>query len=282
MTSLLEIRQRIKSVQNVGQITKAMEMVAAAQMKKAQSRAQNARIYLSEWQRILTHLSEPIKSEYPQLFESNHANKTIILVVASDRGLCGNYNQLLMKTASKLVEKYRKEDVELILVGKKAVNAFGHHGWEVKERIAPWGGKLGPGKIHEVGNALIQAFSAGRFKELIVVYTSAKNPLVRELMTETILPIRLPETPKTPPNYIIEPEFGVIREELIQGYIFARLQTVFNEAFAAELTARTFAMKKATKNAEEMFVELTLQRNKIRQAGITREMIEITAGAEGV
>lgn len=282
MTSLLEIRQRIKSVQNVGQITKAMEMVAAAQMKKAQSKALHAKTYFNMWNRILSQLSSSLKVEFPKLFETSTAQKTLIVIIASDRGLCGNYNQLLVKSANKLLAKYRKEAVELILFGKKAVNAFGHHGWSIREKVSPWGGKLGEEKFHQFSNAWIQSFIEGNFKELIIIYTSATNPMVREIITETLLPIS-PEPSKQPvPNYIIEPDFEEFKHDIVHGYIYARLQALFNDAFAAELAARTFAMKKATKNAEEMLVNLTLTRNKLRQAGITREMIEITAGAEGV
>lgn len=282
MTSLLEIRQRIKSVQNVGQITKAMEMVAAAQMKKAQSRAQRARTYFHEWNKILDQLTPSIAVEFPQLFQTNTAKKSLIIIVSSDRGLCGNYNQMLLKTAGKILSKYEKDSIELILYGKKSIGAFGHHGWNIYKKFAPWGGKLNSEHIQDLTNTLIENYTKGAYKELIVVYTNAKNPMVREVLSESILPIT-PAIPKsTNPNYIIEPPLDEIKEEIIKGFIFARLQTVFNEAFAAELAARTFAMKKATKNAEEMFIELTLQRNKIRQAGITREMIEITAGAEGV
>lgn len=282
MTSLLEIRQRIKSVQNVGQITKAMEMVAAAQMKKAQSRSLHAKTYLNEWQRILTQLSSSLSVEFPQLFAANAAKKTAILIVSSDRGLCGNYNQQLIKTAQQQLSTHTKEQVELILFGKKAVSAFGHHEWFVREKVSPWGGELSADKIHEVSDGLIQSFLEGKYKELLVIYTSAKNPLVREVRIDPLLPIVLPPSSKSSINYIIEPEFDDFKQEIIRGYVYARLQALFNDAFAAELAARTFAMKKATKNAEEMLVNLTLTRNKLRQAGITREMIEITAGAEGV
>jgi F-type H+-transporting ATPase subunit gamma len=282
MTSLLEIRQRIASVQNVGQITKAMEMVAAAQMKKAQSKALNAKTYLAEWQKILTNLSIPLKWNLPQLFQHNQSEKTAVIIVASDRGLCGNYNQHLLKVAVKQLNQYRKEDLELILVGKKSIFALGHHHFNILERISPWGGKLHPSKIREWGISLVKSFMHGKFKELLIIYTSAKNPMIREVITETLLPITLPDDQISPPNYLLEPDFIEIKEHLIHSFITARLQAILNDAFAAELTARTFAMKKATKNAEEMLIDLTLQRNKIRQAGITREMIEITAGAEGV
>lgn len=282
MTSLLEIRQRIKSVQNVGQITKAMEMVAAAQMKKAQSRALMAKAYFSEWNRILVQLAPSLKVDFPQLFATNTAQKTAVIIVSSDRGLCGNYNQVLLKAASSTLSQYRKEEVELILFGKKAVSAFGHHGWFIREKVSPWGGKLSAAKIHELAALLIQSFIDGKFKELLVIYTSAKNPMVREVLIDSLLPISLPTSTQSAPNYIFEPEFDEFKHEIIRKYIYARLQALFNDAFAAELAARTFAMKKATKNAEEMLVNLTLTRNKLRQAGITREMIEITAGAEGV
>lgn len=281
MTSLLDIRNRIKSVQNVGQITKAMEMVAAAQLKKAQVYYQHSQRYYGEWKKILNQFAPQIPREYRKAFWKNTAEKSLVLIVSSNRGLCGNYNSSLFRAAEKLLFSYQKEQVELILIGKKAVTHFAHRKYSIRESIIPPKGMLGHDEIVNLSAGLLKDYLSGAYNQVVVIYMHSHSLVSREGISEILLPIPQEDKPQKNINYLMEPEPGDLSLEFIPHYLQSQLFMIFRDAFAGELSARSFAMKKATNNARDMVESLILKRNKIRQANITREMIEITSGAIG-
>lgn len=281
MTSLLDIRNRIKSVQNVGQITKAMEMVAAAQLKKAQLSYQFSQRYFAEWKKIMSHIIPNIPREAKKAFSKNTAEKTLVLILSSNRGLCGNYNSSLFRAAEKQLSGHVKGNVELLLIGKKASVYFGHRDYRIKETIIPPKGMLEGDEVASLSKKLLSEYLSGAYHQIEIIYMHSKSLVSREGITEVLLPLSQEDKPEKNLNYLIEPEPEELSVSIITNYLQSQLALIFRDAFTGELSARSFAMKKATNNARDMVESLTLKRNKIRQANITREMIEITSGAIG-
>lgn len=281
MTSLLDIRNRIKSVQNVGQITKAMEMVAAAQLKKAQQSFQFSQKYYAEWKKIMSHLAPHIPREARRAFTKNTAEKTLILIVSSNRGLCGNFNSSLFRAAEKVLSKYSKDQVELLLIGKKAAIHYSHRNYSIKETMIPPKGILEGDEVASLSRKLLNTYLSGAYSKVVIIYMHARSLVAREGISETLLPLFEEEKAEKAINYLIEPEPEDLSKSIVPNYLQSQLAMIFRDAFAGELSARSFAMKKATNNARDMVESLTLKRNKIRQANITREMIEITSGSIG-
>jgi F-type H+-transporting ATPase subunit gamma len=276
MTSLLEIRNRIKSVQNVGQITKAMEMIAAALLKKAQARSLHSQRFFAAWQRVMDRFVPHLPREFRKTFWNNPTGKSLYLIIASNRGLCGNYNSSLFRFAEMQLKE--SENAELYLIGKQTVTHFARRNYPVKEKLITAKGTPEPAEIEALSKQLLKEYLAGIYKDISVMYVHSHSLTSRESVKLPFLPIRLSEKKEKEINYIIEPEPGDLSVELIPRYLQSQLEMIFRNAFAGELSARSFAMKKATNNARDMVDRLILMRNKVRQTNITREMIEITSG----
>lgn len=283
MATLREIRNRLRSVENIRQITKAMEMVAASRLQKAQSKAEQSRPYNAKMQQMLDNLAAAVSSDFRHpLFEKRSIKKVGLVIVAADRGLCGSYNANVFSAADKWLAHYPANQVELFLIGRKAIEHYKHQKWVIRDQRSPWGGKITFPEIKQLTYQLMDAFLSQALDEIWLVYTQYVNLLVRPVRVEKFLNIERPQRTQSTvaTDYIFEPNAAEIYAELLPRYCVTKIQTVLNEAYAAELAARIFAMKTATKNAEDMINSLTLVRNKVRQAGITKEMLEITAGAQ--
>lgn len=276
MTSLLEIRNRIKSVQNVGQITKAMEMIAAALLKKAQARSLHSQKFFSAWQTVMERFEPHIPREFRRAFCENPTGKSLYLIIASNRGLCGNYNSSLFRFAEKQLKE--TENAELYLIGKQTVTHFSRRSYPVKKQLIFAKGTPDPEEVEALSKQLLKEYLSGTYKDIFVMYMHSHSLTSIESVKLPFLPIRLNEKKEKVINYIIESEPGDLSVELIPRYLQSQLEMIFRNAFTGELSARSFAMKKATNNARDMVDRLVLMRNKVRQANITREMIEITSG----
>lgn len=283
MVTLREIRKRLRSVENIKQITKAMEMVAAARLRRAQAKAEQSRPYISKMKEMLENLAASTDSKSP-LLEQREVKKTCVFIVAADRGLCGSYNHNIFSAVDQFLKKYHTDQVELILMGRKAIEHYHHHQrrWKIRHELSEEGEKQTIQHIKELNYRLMDWFVNREFDEIWIIYTHFVSILTRKVMVEKFLNISRPEKKSAPLNYIFEPPAEEIFAELIPHYLVSKLHAVFDEAYASELAARIISMKTATKNAEEMIYSLTLTRNKVRQAGITKEMLEIINGAEGV
>lgn len=282
MTSLREIRRRIQSVVNVQQITKAMEMVAAARLRKAQTKVERSRRYNQEMERIMGNLlASPLDIKHP-LLRKRPVKKIAVVVISGDRGLCGSYHTTLFSKLDAFLKQLPQDQLELILIGKKAISAYARKGYNIKKRIPDWGGKISRSEVDTLTREWIDAFIKEEWDEIWIVYTHFINALSRTVMVDKWLPISVESEGKQPPPFIIESDPQEIYQRLLPQYFTSKIQMTLDDAYAAELAARTFSMRQANKNAKEMLETLILERNKIRQTGITREMIEITAGAQGV
>lgn len=281
MATLREIRKRLKSVENIKQITKAMEMVAAARLRKAQTKAEQSRPYISKMKDMLENLALSAESKHPML-EQRTVKKTGLFVVAADRGLCGSYNTNIFSTVDKFLKNYNRENVELMLMGKKAIDYYHNKPWKIRYQHAEDDEKQNIRQIKDLAYQLMSWFVSGELDEIWIIYTHFISILTRKVMVEKFLNISQLAKKTTTLNYIFEPAPEEIFAEILPHYLVSKLHAIFDEAYASELAARIISMRTATKNADDMIYNLTLTRNKVRQAGITKEMLEIINGAEVV
>lgn len=289
MPNLKEVKSRITSVVSTQQITKAMKMVAAAKLRRSQDRMMQMRPYASRMQRLLQNVSSVAAGE-PAWYNTPRPEQRILLVViTSDRGLCGNFNSTVCKAAIKRAQEeygpqHEKGLVTILPLGKKGYEFFGKRNQAVIDSY--WGvfQTLSFKKSNQVAHFIIEAFRQRRFDKVEIIYNEFKNVATQIQRTEQFLPI-LPaqETAIIPQaDYIYQPD----REEILKGLIpmslCVRLFKALLESNAAENGARMTAMDKATENAGELLKDLRLAYNRTRQAAITKEILEIVAGAEAL
>ncbi len=281
MSSLRNIRNRIRSVENIKQITRTMEMVASARLLKAQMKAKQSLPYMAKLREILQIVaSAPDIDALSPFFEQREIKKTGLVIIGADKGLCGAYNSNLIQAADRFLHQYASSDIELILVGHKMVQHYRWQKWVIGSTLAPWSGKLTSPMLNAFTHLLVDEFLTGDLDIIYLVYTQYHGILNREVIIEKFLPIeKETTTEKKALGYLFEPSPDEIYEDLLPRYCKTKLQAAFHQAYASELAARILSMKTASQNAEEMIDHLTLTRNKLRQEGITREMLEITMGA---
>ncbi|MHB1199691.1 MAG: F0F1 ATP synthase subunit gamma [Polaromonas sp.] len=283
-----EIRGKIKSVENTRKITKAMEMVAASKMRKAQERMRAARPYSSKIRNITANLSQA-NPEYTHAFmESNDARSTGFIVVSTDKGLCGglNTNVLRMVTARLKELQAAGDDAQAIAIGNKGLGFLNRVGVKVVAHATQLGDKphletlIGPVKV------LLDAYSEGKINAVYLCYTKFINTMKQEPVIEQLLPLTAAhlqaDKGSTSWDYIYEPDAQTVIDDLLVRYVEALVFQAVAENMASEQSARMVAMKSATDNAGSVIDELKLIYNKTRQAAITKELSEIVAGAAAV
>lgn len=282
MSTLRDIRRKIQSVNNIQKITQAMELVAASRLRKAQMKVESARPYALKLKEIFDRLIITSKELQHPLISSREVKKIGLVIIAGDRGLCGGYNQNVFNAAEKFLQKYEPDQVELIPVGRKPIDYFETKKWTIPFKIEHWGGKITHSQIKELTETLINFYLNGQLDEIWLVYTHFINMSAREIRVDKFLNIET--TPSIPlkDNYIFEPDPFTIFAEILPRYCTMKIQSALNDAYTSELAARISSMRAATKNAEEMIEKLTIIRNKVRQSGITKELIEIISGAENL
>jgi F-type H+-transporting ATPase subunit gamma len=282
MNTLRDIRRRLKSVENIKKITDAMGRVAAARLHRAQTKAEQSIPYISKMKEILENLA--LGDFTHPLLEQREVKKTGLVVISADRGLSGAYNTNILSTADNFLKKYSKDQIELILLGRKAIDYYRRRSWKVRYQKIGWGEKTTFHEIKNLTSQLVSGFLAGELDEIWLIYTHYISVMNRKVIVEKFLNIGKPHPEKKTGflNYIFEPSAAEIFAEILPRYSVTRIQTALYEAYASELAARILAMRMASKNSEEMIDRLTLVRNKVRQSGITKEMIEISSGAEGL
>lgn len=284
MQALREIRRRIRSVENTRQITKAMEMVAAARLKKAQGRAESSRPYAKKLGLLMENLSLASGVVSHPLFEKREEiKKRALVIITSDRGLCGSYNTNIFKAAGNFLKKYDPKKVILVIVGRKGFNYYKKKDWEIRYKYFGLETKMNLSELKSITNQITDLFLSKEADEVFLLYTRFVNSLVHRVTLEKFLNIQPEEIKeKKEIDYIFEPNAEEIFDVLLPRYCLNKIQTVLLESLASEYGARMTAMNAATKNAGEMIEHLTLIRNKLRQASITKEMLEIASGAEAL
>jgi len=289
MPSLLDIRRRIRAVKSTQQITKAMKMVAASKLRRAQERIQHARPYALQMQRVLNSLAARVdQSAHPLLDERQvpkAGGRAFLIVITADRGLCGSFNTNVIKSASTFIAEQGSRQVALGLVGRRGRDYFGRRGFEVLYERVNLFSTLHFDDAHEIAQAAIDAFVNGQVDSVHLVYNEFKSVMAQKVVVERLLPIpRLevatdPNAP-APVDYLYEPEPAELFSHLIPSHVDVQVFKALLESNAAFFAAQMTAMDAATRNSGEMIDSLTLYMNKVRQAAITREIIEVVSGAQ--
>jgi F-type H+-transporting ATPase subunit gamma len=287
MPSLRDIQRRIRSVKSTQQITKAMEMVAAAKLRKAQVRAEQARPYSEKMELILSNLSaavvRPGTPPPHAYFEQRPAAKTTLVLVTADRGLCGSFNAYLIRKATAYLQDFAPEDVELVCVGKRGFDWFKKRQWPIWTKHLDFGGNMDLARVRGITSELTSRFISGETDRIDLIYTKFISTARSEVTQMRFLPVESGATEsEAQSDYIFEPDPAAIFSDLMPRYATTVLQTAMAESFASEHAARMMAMGGATKSAGEMIDSLTLQFNKARQAAITKELLDIVGGAEAL
>lgn len=280
MSTLRDIRNRLRSVENIKKITEAMEKVAAVQLRRAQLRAEQSRPYISKMKEMVENLSAT-QFSHP-LFEQREVKNTGLIIMSADRGLSGSYNYNILSTADQFLKNYNPDNVELILFGKKACEYYRSRKWRICYESDEWGGKIAFHKIKIFSNHLVDWFLEGKFDEIWLIYTHNVTLMNRQVIVDKFLNITKPNTEgqRDYLHYVFEPSVYDIYSEILPQYCVTRIQTALNEAFASELAARVMAMQIASKNSKDLIHRLTLIKNRVRQESITKEMLEISSGSQ--
>ncbi len=283
MANLKEIRNRISSVNSTKQITSAMKMVSAAKLKRAQDAITQMRPYAEKLTEILGNLSASLDTSENVYASKRDVKKVLLIPVSSNRGLCGAFNSNVFKAARELAdEKYASAHVEVMALGKKAGELMQKREYRVNEINVAIFDNLAYEDAGSIANRLMEAYASGEYDEIVLVYNSFKNAASQILKKETFLPIEINEDASSTADYIFEPNKEQIVEQLIPQSLRTQLFKALLDSNASEHGARMTAMHKATDNATELSKELKLTYNKLRQASITNEILEIVGGAEAL
>jgi F-type H+-transporting ATPase subunit gamma len=283
MSSLRALRRRIKSVQNTQQITKAMEMVAAAKLRRAQLRATASRPYAAKITAMLDHLAGAASELDHPLFKAREVRRVALVLVTSDGGLCGAYNSTLVRAAEQRLRAAEPGSVQLVLVGRKGRDYFRRRRFPVLATHTPVPAEASLEFARELTQDLITRFLAGDIDRVEVMFTEFISALRRRVVVQTFLPVGAGGAVETAGDVtIFEPDAESIFAELLPRYATAKLFAALADALASEHGARMIAMGAARKNAGELIDLLVLRRNRMRQASITKELLEIVGGAEAL
>ena len=287
MAGSKEIRTKIKSVQNTRKITKAMEMVAASKMRRAQERMRTARPYAEKIRNVAAHISQA-NPEYrhPYLVDRNSVQRIGIIVITTDKGLCGGLNTNILRLAMNKMKEWETEgeEIEVCTLGNKGLGFMQRLGAKIVAQVTGLGDRPHMEKLIGAVKIMLDGYTQDRFDRLMIFNTRFVNTMKQEPVMEQLLPLTGAAlgTPEGTWDYIYEPDAKAVLEQVLTRYIEALIYQAVTENMASEQSARMVAMKAASDNAATVIDELTLIYNKTRQAGITKELSEIVAGAAAV
>ena len=291
MPSLLDIRRRVRAVKSTQQITKAMKMVAASRLRRAQERIQAARPFAIAARRVISSLASRVDtSTHPLLDERKTplaGGKALLIVVTADRGLCGSFNTNVIKAASTFVVENPSRQVALGLVGRRGRDYFARRGFEVFHELVNFFASLRFDHAKEVADGAIEAFVSGRVDSVHIVYNEFKSVMTQRVDLDQLLPIPRAEIAGEEPagvqtEYLFEPSAEQMFARILPRHVEVQVLRALLESNAAFYAALMTAMDAATRNSSDMIEQLTLYMNKVRQAAITREIIEVVSGAEAL
>jgi F-type H+-transporting ATPase subunit gamma len=285
MPTLIDLRRRIRSVQNSAQITQAMKTVSTAKFRKAQRTVQEARPFWHLFPELMSRLAYWASAGAHPLLLRRDEKMIEVIVVTSDKGLAGAYNSNLLAAAEAFIrEKEKTAEVRLVLIGKKAVNFFRRHPHPIDRTFGDRTDRLGRPELRDLSEFLMRQYAFQKIDAVYIVTNEFKSILAPRIMTHKVLPLE-PDAGREasaalPPDW--EPGDRRLAAFLLPLYVESQIHHAFHESQAAEQAARMMAMDNATKNAEELIDDLVLQLNKIRQAGITKELLEIMTAVEAL
>ncbi len=304
MASLREIRSRIASVKNTQQVTRAMKMVSAAKLRRAQERIFATRPYAFKIREVIGHLQGRVDpSKHPLFLRRDTVQNVLVVVVTADRGLAGAFNANAIKTAEQAIrEQYgtyqASGNLYLITVGRKGYDHFSRRGYQIAAEFRGIFDKLDVASARDVVRVMVDGYRDGRWDEVVIVYNEFQNTISQNRVAEPFLPVptdqfmtpvmasdaaEVPETTaRAAPDYIFEPDADSILDALVPQYLTYQLWRILLESNASEQGARMVAMDNATNNATELLGNLRLTYNRARQSAITTELIEIVSGANAL
>ena len=287
MPSLQSLRRKIGSIKNTQKITKAMKMVAAAKLRRAQERILAARPYAKKMAIVLSSLAgRANRAQHPILRKAATVRRIELLVVTSDRGLCGAFNANILRKAVEFLREKQAEghEVTVSVIGRKGRDFFRRRQWVRRQEWPGVFDRLSYEHALDIGGDIVQQFTEGVFDELYIVYNEFKSVIQQRVVVEKLLPIESLESEGSPlgGGYLFEPDEEDLLHTLLPKHIEVQTFHVLLESSAAELGARMSAMDGATRNAGQLIKKLTLYYNKTRQAAITKELMDIVGGAEAL
>jgi F-type H+-transporting ATPase subunit gamma len=297
MDSLRDIKRRIKSIKNIQQITRAMEMVAANRLKKAEARALAARPYAENITSVLSHITESTPEKAHFFTSKEDVKKIMVILITSDKGLCGAYNTNAIQNTTKFIKENSGKELKLHLLGKKGNNYFKTRPYTIEqyytetvEELGITSLQAGDNKITEIAAKIITDFEDGVFDEVHLFFTKFKTVMKSIPTGFRLLPIEnldagseeTEEKESVMGDYILEPSSEAIFSSLLPRYIESQLRQAIFESLTSEFAARRVAMIAASENAEEIIDELTQTYNRARQEAITKELLEVVSGSEAL
>ena len=281
MANVRDIRRRIRSAKNIQQITRAMKFVSAARLRRAQDRVIAARPYARQMLAVLNSLATRVPEQAHPLLARRGDDKLALVVISSDRGLCGAYNTNIFRQALEFLHEHAAKQVELCILGKRARDFFRRRPYTVRNEAIQVLQQVDFADAAAIAKDLIDQFVKGEKDQVWLVYNEFKSVVQQRVVVEPLLPIQRLEHPDDASrvDYIYDEPPAVIFSNLLPRHVEAQVFRALLEASASEHGARMAAMEAATENASDMIDGLTLYANKVRQAGITRELIEVVSGA---
>ena len=282
MANLKDIRNRIKSVKSIQKVTKAMKLVAAAKMRRAQERMEESRPYSNSLAEVIQHLLPDVDRDRLPLLDAREVKRKAYVVVSADRGLAGAFNTNLLKVAQKEIDAFGKENVDLFCIGKKARDHFKRREYNIITSHVDFWADMEFNSAITIGRSIIEYFTSGKVDEIHVVYNYFINVGRQQVKSEVLLPLVYEENNGVTHDRLYEPSKEELVLSLIPRHLNVQMWKYLLESYASEQAARMLAMENATSNSQDMIKDLTLKFNKARQAAITTEMLEIVSGAEAL
>jgi F-type H+-transporting ATPase subunit gamma len=286
MATLRDIRRRIRSVESTQKITRAMKLVAAAKLRRAQERILQARPYAIKMGELLGSLVARAEAEAHPLLARRPAARRRLVVITADKGLCGAFNSNVLRASVAFLREAGETDMTLVVVGKKARDFYRRRPWTVKSEMLGFFDRLAYAHAQELAGGLMQDYLAGDTDEVHLIYNEFRSVAVQRVRRALLLPIEpeaVPAGAAAPGgDYLYEPSPGAILAALLPRHVATQVYRALMESVAGEHGARMTAMEAATKNAKEMIDVLTIQYNKARQERITKELLDIVGGAEAL
>jgi F-type H+-transporting ATPase subunit gamma len=281
MPALIDIRRRIRSVKNTQQITKAMKMVSAAKLRRAQEAMFAARPYARKMMEVLNSLASRARPDSHPLLEDRGDQRILFVVVTADKGLCGGFNANIVRAAVRFLDERKGRELQLDLVGRKGRDFFRRRQYKVRSEQVGLFQKLSYHSARQIATELIDTYVKNEVDQVYIIFNEFKSVIQQQIIIERLLPIqKMAFTPTEPPqDYIYEPGPEGIVAGILPKHVEIQVWRALLESAAAEHGARMAAMDAASKNATEMISSLTLHMNKVRQAAITKEIIEVVSGA---
>ncbi len=288
MPNLKDIKNRIASIKNTGKITRAMKMVSASKLKRAQLTMTQTRPYVRGIDAMTTSILRGVERESHPLLLKREVNAVEVLVISSDKGLCGAYNTNILKAAASFIEESKKKGLNIGVntIGKKAKDYFSRRGMSPRYSWTGFSRDVIYGEIEEIGSKIIEDYINGVFDEFYLFYNEFKSVMVQEPSQARVLPMSTDlgsdEGKEAGNDFIYEPSKDTILNRLLPKSVITQIFSAVTEARTSEEAARMVAMENATKNSSEMIDKLTLEYNKARQASITAELMDIVGGAAAI